>query len=203
MKEKSPEAVPQKENSPEPAIPSTVHEPVTDAPPSPRPIEPVHVASPVNDANPSQQNVSEEGEIPQSEHQVSPSCVETNESVPPSEPQPTVEEHPHQSQVPDKVSAPSPLRISLNTSKRTSDVGPSVVKTVCAHHSDSVFYGDEVISIEDELKYPYPHEQLPLFSIGVGVKGPLFNRNTHPRFFQESPYSKPSTSESPQFWTQE
>jgi hypothetical protein len=43
----------------------------------------------------------------------------------------------------------------------------------------------------------------PLFSFGVGVKGPLFNRNTHPLFFQESPYSKPRTSESPRFRTQE
>ena len=60
-----------------------------------------------------------------------------------------------------------------------------------------------MISVEDELKYPNPHEQLPLVSTGVGVKGPLFNQNTHPLFFQESPYNKPRTSESPRFWTQE
>ena len=73
------------------------------------------------------------------------------------------------------------------------------MKSVFAHHSDSVVYADEVISVEDDLKYPYPREHLPFFSIGVGVKGPLYNRNTHPLFFQESPYNKPRTSESPRF----
>ena len=87
---------------------------------------------------------------------------------------------PNKASVPDKETTPSPLSISLNTMKKTLDVGPSAVKSVSAHHSDTVIYCNEVISIEDGLKYPYPHEQLPLCSIGVGVKGPLFNRNTHP-----------------------
>ena len=102
-----------------------------------------------------------------------------------------------------KLSGPCPLRISLNTMKRTLGVDSSIVKSIPAHHSDFVVYGDEVISVEDELKSPYPHEQLLLLSIGVGIKGPLYNRNTHPLFFQETPYNKPCTSESPQFWTQE
>ena len=75
---------------------------------------------------------------------------------------------------PAKVSAPSPLRISLDTMKRNMDVDPSIVKPISAHHSDSVVYSDEVISIEDELKYPYPpypHEQLPLFLLVLASKG--------------------------------
>ena len=121
--------------------------------------------------------MSSHSQIPQSEHPASLAHVETNESVSPSAPQPSAKEHPYQSpvpdkaSVPDKVSAPSPLRISLNTTKKTSDVGPSIVKLVFAHHLDSVIYGDEVISIEDDLKYPYHRKQLPLFSIGIGVKG--------------------------------
>ena len=96
------------------------------------------VASCDHEANPSQPNVSEEGEIPQYKHKESPARVEPNESIPPSSPQPSGEEHPHQSPVhdkasmPDKVSAPSPLRISLDTTKRTSDVDPSTVKYVSA-----------------------------------------------------------------------
>ena len=104
---------------------------------------------------------------------------------------------------PAKVSDPSPLQISLDAAKGNSNVDPSTVKSVSAHHSNSVVYGAEMISVEVELKYPYPHEQLSLFFIGVGVKGPLYNRNTHPLFFQESTYNKPHTSESPRFWTQE
>jgi hypothetical protein len=64
-----------------------------------------------------------------------------------------------------------------------------------------VIYGDEVISVEDELKYPFPREALPMFKSGAGAKGPLFNRNTHPKFFRENPYNGPRTSESPRFWT--
>jgi hypothetical protein len=205
-----PAAETQQEKSPEQAIPSPTLEPAANATTSPRPTEPVPVALPVHEENPPQKNVSEEGEIPRSERQASPAQEVPNVSVPHSATQTTSEEQHPQSPVPDhttvsiaKVSDPSPLRISLNTARRTSDVDPSAAKSASAHHSDSVIYGDEVISVEDELKYPYPCEQLPLFSIGVGVKGPLFNRNTHPLFFQESPYSKPRTSESPRFWTQE
>ena len=86
------------------------------APTTPRPTVTVLVASPVHEANTSQPNVSEEGEIPQYKHKESPARVEPNESIPPSSPQPSGEEHPHQSPVPDKasvspakVSAPSPL----------------------------------------------------------------------------------------------
>ena len=86
----------------------------------------------------------------------------------------------------EQVSNPSPLRISLDTARGTSDVDPSAAKLASAHHSDSVIYGDEVISVEDELKYPYLCEQLPPFSIGVGVKGPLFNQNTHPNSNQNT-----------------
>ena len=102
-----------------------------------------------------------------------------------------------------KAFDPSPLRISLSTAQITSNVGPSAAKLASAHHSNSFIYGDEVISVEDELKYPSPREQLPLFAITVGVKGPLYNRSTHPLFFQEIPYNKPRTSGSPRFWTQE
>ena len=142
------------------------------------------VASPIREANPSHPNIPEEGEIPQSEHQASPARVEPTKSVPPSAPQSFAEAPPHQSStmpdkasVPDEVSAPSPLRISLDVAKRNSDVDPSAAKSVSAHHSDSVIYGDEVISVEDELKYPHPREQLSLFSIGVSVKGLLFNQH--------------------------
>ena len=117
--------------------------------------------------------------------------VEPNDSVPPPEPQPSTEVHPQPSTLPDKVSAPSPLRISLDVAKRNSDVDPSAAKSPSPHHSDSVIYGDEVLYVEDELKYTYPRERLPFFSTGVGIKGPLFNRTTHPVFFQESPYNKP------------
>ena len=103
--------------------------------------------------------------------------------------------------VPDSAPAqdsnPSPLRISLFTSQRPSYVDPSAAKSPSPHHSDSVIYGDEVLYVEDELKYPYPREPLQLFSIDAGVKGPPFTRNTHLVFFRESPYSKPRTSESP------
>ena len=103
--------------------------------------------------------------------------------------------------VPDSAPAqelnPSPLRISLVTARRPSDVDPSSAKSPSAHHLYSIIYGNEVLSVEDKLKCPYPRERLPLFSNGVGIKGPLFNRNTHPLFFRESPYRKPGISDSP------
>ena len=103
MKEKSPKAVPQKENTPEQDIPSPVNAPVTDAPTTSRTTEPVPVATPVHEANPSQPNVSEEGEIPQPKHKESPARVEPNELVPPSTPQFSAVEHPLQAPVPDKA----------------------------------------------------------------------------------------------------
>jgi hypothetical protein len=89
--------------------------------------------------------------------------------------------------------------LSIDTTLRIPDVGPSEHKSVSARRTDSIVYGDEVISVEDELKYPYPHEALHVFSAGAGAKGPLFNRNTHPKFFQDSPYNGPRMSESPHF----
>ena len=83
------------------------------------------------------------------------------------------------------------------------DVGPSERKSVSARRTDSVVYGDEYLSPEEELKYLYPREELPLFSSGAGAKGPLFNRNVHPKFFQASLYDWPRTSELPHFWTKE
>jgi hypothetical protein len=73
----------------------------------------------------------------------------------------------------------------LSTAQIISYVGSSAVRSASARHTDSVVYGDEVISVEDELKYPYPHEQLLLFSTGVGVKGPLFNRTYIPNSFEK------------------
>ena len=72
-----------------------------------------------------------------------------------------------------------------------SDIGPSEHKPFSTHRTYSVVYGDEVLSLEDELKYPYPREELPLFSMGKDAKGPIFNRNAHPKFFQDSPYDYP------------
>ena len=92
---------------------------------------------------------------------------------------------------PAQVENRSPVRISIVTARRPSDINPFAANSPSAHHSDSVIYGDEVLYVEDELKYPYPRERPPLFSTGVGIKGPLFNRNTHPLFFRESPYNKP------------
>ena len=63
------------------------------------------------------------------------------------------------------------------------DAGPSEHKSISIRRSDSVVYGDEVIFPEEELKYPFPREELPLFSPGAGAKGPLFNQNAHPKFF--------------------
>ena len=102
-------------------------------------------------------------------------------------------------------SAQSQLQLSTDTAQRISDVCSSEHKSVSPRHTDSIVYGDEVISVEDELKYPYTREQQALFltGAGAGAKGPLFNRNTHPQFFQQSPYNGPRTSESPRFWTQE
>ena len=99
--------------------------------------------------------------------------------------------------------APSPLKLSIDAVTRMADAGPSEHKSVSVRRSDFVVYGDEVISPKEELKYPYPREELPLFSTGAGAKGPLFNRNVHPKFFQASPYDGPHTSESPRFWTKE
>ena len=82
-----------------------------------------------------------------------------------------------------KDPAASQLKLSIITTPRIPDDGLSEHKYVSARHANSVVYGDEVISIEEELKYPYPHEELPLLSAGACAKGPLFNRNTHPKFF--------------------
>ena len=73
------------------------------------------------------------------------------------------------------------------------------MKSISARPTDSVVYGDGYLSLEDELKYPYPREELPLFSSGDGAKGPPFNRNVHPKFFQDSPYDGPRTSKLPRF----
>lgn len=58
----------------------------------------------------------------------------------------------------------------------------------------SVVYGDEFLSVEEELQYPNPREQLPIFLDGAGAKGPLFNRNDHlerSAFFKMSPNNGP------------
>ena len=64
------------------------------------------VASPVHDNNPSQPHVSEEGEIPQSKHQASPTREVPNVLVPPLAHQPTPDEQPQQTPVPDSTSGP-------------------------------------------------------------------------------------------------
>jgi hypothetical protein len=82
------------EKSPERVIPSPSLEPAADEN-LPRPTESVPVASLVHEENPPQQNVSEEGEIPQSERQVSPAHDVPNNPVPPSALQTAPEEqHP-------------------------------------------------------------------------------------------------------------
>jgi hypothetical protein len=50
---------------------------------------------------------------------------------------------------------------------------------------------------------PYPCECIHVFPTGAGARGPIFNQNTHPKFFQNSPYNGPRTSNSPRFWTNE
>ena len=82
MKEKSPKAQPQKEKSPEPSISSQLTIQVTVAPPSQRPTELVPMASLGHADIPSQLHVSDEGEIPQSEPQASPTREEPHVSVP-------------------------------------------------------------------------------------------------------------------------
>nr|XP_040251802.1 translation initiation factor IF-2-like [Aegilops tauschii subsp. strangulata] len=166
-----PETVAQKEKSPEPAIPSQPPVKVSDAPHSPRPTESVPVASPVHDDVPSEPHVSKEGEIPQSEPQASPARVELRVSMPQTYQQPQVpEEQPPPAQVPDSGSvptekesaqfptasaaptivppAPSPLKLSIDTTIRMQDVGPSEQKSISAHCTGSVVYDDEVLSVE-------------------------------------------------------
>lgn len=62
------------------------------APPSPRPTTQVPVGSPERADVPTQQNVSEEGEIPQSEHQALPARASPNVSFPPTDQQPLIPE---------------------------------------------------------------------------------------------------------------
>ena len=191
-KENSPEEAPRKENSPEHAIPCPAHEPSTDAPTMPRPTEPVPMASLVHAANPSQPIVLEEGEIPQSALQTYPSRVETHDFIPPSAHQPSVEENPQRSPVAnkdsvlDKVCDPSPQRFSIHTMKKTPIVGPSVVRSVSTHHSDSVIYGDEVISIEDELIYPYPREHCRYSLSALVQRGTFQSEHTSSILSRES-----------------
>ena len=78
-------------------------------------------------------------------------------------------------------------------------VGPSERKSASARHPDSYVYGDDFISPREELKYPNPREERPMFSTRAGAKGPLFNHNV--QFFRASPYDGPRISESPHFWT--
>ena len=99
--------------------------------------------------------------------------------------------------------ASSPLKLSINTATRMPYVGPANRKYVFAIRTDSVVYGNEFLSPEDKLTYPYPREELRLFLAGARAKGHLFNQNTHPTFFQANPYDGSRTSEFPHFWTKE
>ena len=184
------------------------------------------VASPSRAEIPSQHVVSEEGEIPRSEPQASPAqevpqvsvpSVDEQNQVPVEQSQPppmdvsaSMPKVDEPAPVPSAPAAPSvvphthsPLKLSIDTVTRIPDIGPSERKSISARLSDSVVYGDEYLSPEEELKYPYPREELPLFSTGAGAKGPLFNRNAHPKFFQASRYDGLRTSELPHFWTKE
>lgn len=224
MKEKSheqPVAQSQKEKTPKLVIPLEPTTKDSDAPPSPRPTESVPVASPARAKISSQWSVSEEGEIPRSGPQASlahgapkvldPSITE-QQQIPEEQPQPPPVQAsapvppvdgPASAAPPVVTPAPSPLKLTIDTATKNLDAGPSERKSISGGHADSVVYGDEFLSPEEVLKYPNPREELPLFSSKAGAKGPLFNRNAHPKFFQDSPYDGPRTLESPRFWTKE
>ena len=73
-------------------------------------------------------------------------------------------------------SALAQLQVLIATARRISDDAPMENRSISARHTNSIVYGDKVASVEDELKYPYPREQLPLFKTSASAKGPLFIR---------------------------
>lgn len=89
----------------------------------------------------------------------------------------------------------------VTSSAPITGVGPSERQPSSQHlpppserNSGSMVYGEEFLSVEEELQYPNPREQLPIFLDGAGAKGPLFNRNDYLEgfsFFQTSPYTGP------------
>lgn len=98
--------------------------------------------------------------------------------------------------VPPSVSNDNPAHklIVVTTPAPNTEAGPSEQKSLSAHHTGSVVYGDEFLSVEEELQYLNPREQLPIFLDGAGAKGPLFNQNAYLEgfaFFQMSPYNGP------------
>jgi hypothetical protein len=96
-----------------------------------------------------------------------------------------------------------PQPVSEKTFDHPEVAEPSAGRTVSEQEPPSIVYGDEYMTVEEELKLPYPRERIPVFSAGAGARGPIFNQNTHPQFFQNSPYNGPQTSTSPRFWTNE
>lgn len=73
-----------------------------------------------------------------------------------------------------------------STSKPDENSGPSEhvhpsqsQPQVSARIASPVLYGDEYLSVEEELVHPNPRECFPIFSEGEGVKGPIFNEEDH------------------------